>query len=184
MPSSRRSAWARWRKWRKEGRTVLFVSHNMPPVENLCSSAILLAGGQVRGFDHVQAVLASYLAGLQAPIPSQVTFEEQPTAGFAEAYIESNGGGNGSAIRMGDLLVIVVRLNRATNANAAHVIGFSIENERGVKIGGFHTGMRKADTTTIAGNRSTYRFEMDRLKFESGFLRLNASPDRWDDRVP
>ena len=30
-----------------EGRTVIFVSHNMPAVENLCSVAILLNNGKI-----------------------------------------------------------------------------------------------------------------------------------------
>ncbi len=30
-----------------EGRTILFVSHNMPAVESLCTQAVLLEGGQV-----------------------------------------------------------------------------------------------------------------------------------------
>jgi lipopolysaccharide transport system ATP-binding protein len=46
----------------REGRTVLFVSHNMAAVENLCSRALLLEDGQVQWLDSANATIASYVA--------------------------------------------------------------------------------------------------------------------------
>ena len=50
----------------KEGRTILFVSHNMAAVSGLCSSAIWLADGKVvaRGVPH--QLIQSYLANASA----------------------------------------------------------------------------------------------------------------------
>jgi lipopolysaccharide transport system ATP-binding protein len=45
----------------KSGRTILFVSHNMATVQNLCSRAVLLAGGRVAAQGDCAEVLASYL---------------------------------------------------------------------------------------------------------------------------
>jgi lipopolysaccharide transport system ATP-binding protein len=46
----------------KQGRTVLFVSHNMAVVEALCSRALLLEGGRV-AIDHdASSVIKSYLS--------------------------------------------------------------------------------------------------------------------------
>lgn len=42
------------------GRTVLFVSHNMAAVENLCSRAILLNNGALKADDSVALVVRSY----------------------------------------------------------------------------------------------------------------------------
>jgi len=44
----------------KEGRTVLFVSHNMVAIKSLCSRALLLVGGQVVGDGSVDEVVDSY----------------------------------------------------------------------------------------------------------------------------
>lgn len=44
-----------------EGRTVIFVSHNMTSVRNLCSRAILLDNGQVKSDGNVSKVLQQYL---------------------------------------------------------------------------------------------------------------------------
>ena len=46
----------------KGGRTVLFVSHNMPAVQALCTSAILMQGGAVKTSGDVGLVVNQYLA--------------------------------------------------------------------------------------------------------------------------
>ncbi len=45
-----------------QGRTVLFVSHNMAAVQNLCQSCVLLASGQVVEIGSPTAVLSRYLS--------------------------------------------------------------------------------------------------------------------------
>jgi len=45
----------------REGRTVLFVSHNMAAVRQLCSVGILLDAGQIRQRGDIRSVIASYL---------------------------------------------------------------------------------------------------------------------------
>jgi lipopolysaccharide transport system ATP-binding protein len=45
----------------KEGRTVLFVSHNMAPVKRLCKRAICLDEGKVQMIGATEDVVASYL---------------------------------------------------------------------------------------------------------------------------
>lgn len=44
------------------GRTVLFVSHNMGAVANLCSRAVLLKGGSIRAMGETGQVVEAYLA--------------------------------------------------------------------------------------------------------------------------
>ncbi|MBM3129903.1 MAG: ABC transporter ATP-binding protein [Chloroflexi bacterium] len=47
----------------KEGRTVLFVSHNMHAVRNLCSRSILMESGRVEENGNTEAVITRYLKG-------------------------------------------------------------------------------------------------------------------------
>ena len=44
-----------------EGRTVLFVSHNMAAIKNLCQKGILLKNGQIGSIGKVENVLSDYL---------------------------------------------------------------------------------------------------------------------------
>lgn len=46
-----------------EGRTVLFVSHNMKTIEQICSSAILLENGHITAHEGVSKVINNYLVG-------------------------------------------------------------------------------------------------------------------------
>jgi lipopolysaccharide transport system ATP-binding protein len=45
-----------------EGRTILFVSHNMPAMANLCPTSIYLEGGMVKNIGNTDEVVAQYLA--------------------------------------------------------------------------------------------------------------------------
>ena len=47
----------------RSGRTVLFVSHNMAAIQRLCTSAMLLEGGQLRQAGDVRSVVSAYLGG-------------------------------------------------------------------------------------------------------------------------
>ena len=46
----------------KEGRTVLFVSHNMAAVTRLCSRGILLSGGSIIGDSDAHSIVSTYLS--------------------------------------------------------------------------------------------------------------------------
>jgi len=55
----------------EEGRTVLFVSHNMTAVQGLCSRAIWLSAGELREEGAPGAVVSRYLQDAAATLPSQ-----------------------------------------------------------------------------------------------------------------
>ncbi|MGL2966852.1 ABC transporter ATP-binding protein [Flavobacterium sp. XGLA_31] len=56
-----------------QGRTVLFVSHNMAAVKSLCSRGIFLENGLVKKDDSVERVVAAYLSG-DSEAQNQKTF--------------------------------------------------------------------------------------------------------------
>ncbi|MDB6030422.1 MAG: ABC-type polysaccharide/polyol phosphate transport system, ATPase component, partial [Verrucomicrobiales bacterium] len=58
----------------KEGRTVLFVSHNMEAMRSLCTNAILLWRGQVAENGNPEKIIASYLCQ-EAPAEGLINFK-------------------------------------------------------------------------------------------------------------
>jgi lipopolysaccharide transport system ATP-binding protein len=52
-----------------EGRTVLFVSHNMQSIQSLCSKALLLNKGTMQGFGAVPEMINKYLQNNEIFIP-------------------------------------------------------------------------------------------------------------------
>ncbi len=70
---------------RSEGRTVLFVSHNLPSIRQLCRSALLLSGGRLEAAGGCGQVLEQYQRGLTAGAPVTVP---KPGPDLAErAYV-------------------------------------------------------------------------------------------------
>jgi lipopolysaccharide transport system ATP-binding protein len=63
----------------KEGRTVLFVSHNMGAIQSLCSEAILIEDGAIIEKGNVQATVRRYLSGGEFFEPTLWLAERQKT---------------------------------------------------------------------------------------------------------
>jgi lipopolysaccharide transport system ATP-binding protein len=61
----------------KEGRTVLFVSHNMGAIQGLCSRAIWLAAGRIEGDGEVHRVVADYMNRIGQDFVGAVTTDSE-----------------------------------------------------------------------------------------------------------
>jgi lipopolysaccharide transport system ATP-binding protein len=59
-----------------DGRTVLFVSHNMQAVRRLCRSAVLLENGELVADGDTETVVRHYLASLDSPEDGQRAWED------------------------------------------------------------------------------------------------------------
>lgn len=75
---------------REEGRTVLFVSHNLGAIKTLCSRAILLDGGRVEQNGDVTKVVDAYLQRDAARATTgEVPVNLPRTYGTGEAFVRS-----------------------------------------------------------------------------------------------
>jgi len=64
---------------RSSGRTVLFVSHNLAAVENLCSRGIWLDGGKIRMNSGAKEVIETYMASFAGESTSGAELEDGDT---------------------------------------------------------------------------------------------------------
>ncbi len=71
-----------------EGRTVLFVSHNMSAVKTLCPRAILLTQGAVEMDDNSSTVVQHYL-GTDRTMPSQIVWPAEQRPGNRSCKVNS-----------------------------------------------------------------------------------------------
>jgi lipopolysaccharide transport system ATP-binding protein len=67
----------------RQGRTILFVSHNMGAVTRLCSRALWLERGELKAEGHVEEVVGRYLAE-DASDNGEVTFDDTENAPGSE----------------------------------------------------------------------------------------------------
>jgi lipopolysaccharide transport system ATP-binding protein len=112
----------------REGRTVLFVSHNIGAIRALCNRAILLEKGSVVIDKDPESVIASYVSGLKA--------------GAANRVVESNG--EEGLLRNGGALVtrVAVCNERGDLANEIYTdTPFQIEAWYTVKRNGAYIGL-------------------------------------------
>lgn len=59
------------------GRTILFVSHNIAAIQNLCKRTILLDKGQVEAIGDTQTIIDHYLSSMKQARRAEYVFEEQ-----------------------------------------------------------------------------------------------------------
>ena len=50
----------------RDGRTVLFVSHNMASLQNLCSTGILLGQGKLQGMGPIDGIIKDYMSTIRS----------------------------------------------------------------------------------------------------------------------
>ncbi|MEL6492900.1 MAG: polysaccharide ABC transporter ATP-binding protein [Cyanobacteria bacterium J06621_3] len=58
----------------REGRTVLFVSHNMTAIRSLCNSGIFLSGGQVLNQGEIKDIVTAYEDGSKSLTENSISF--------------------------------------------------------------------------------------------------------------
>lgn len=64
-----------------EGRTVLFVSHNMSSVQSLCNRAILLENGRITFEGQTHRVISEYLKGNRESLTDLISLEDRAGQG-------------------------------------------------------------------------------------------------------
>lgn len=69
-----------------EGRTVLFVSHNMNAVNTLCNKGILLEGGRVKSQGDASAIVDQYLSNGRDVLSEQIWTDNKPGDEIAKLY--------------------------------------------------------------------------------------------------
>ena len=96
----------------KEGRTVLFVSHNMGAIQNLCERAILLDLGRIRADGSTESVIRRYLESFQDNVSQDLSSRKdrrgRGRVRFTRIYFEDGKGNPVDQGVSGQPLIIVL----------------------------------------------------------------------------
>jgi homopolymeric O-antigen transport system ATP-binding protein len=119
----------------KAGRTVLFVSHNMPIIRSLCRSCLLFEGGRLVLTGSMEECSAYYLdMHRKDKLPASVEFEN-PGSGslWVKSVTLMSKGVPTSSLRMGDELSVTVHFT--CDAPIRHPrLGFVISTQEGERV--------------------------------------------------
>ena len=120
----------------QDGRTVLFVSHNMTAVKSLCKNGIILQNGMMVDSGDVETVVSHYLRGNSdydnckvwpTPIIKAKGFE------VLEMGVCRSGGQYKDPIRMNDAIEVRLKYRLVIPHNEMHIT-YHFKNEQGQKI--------------------------------------------------
>lgn len=125
----------------KEGRTVLFVSHNMAAVRSLCSHAFLLDGGKVCQSGPVEICIDRYLIAADAnplselntltlPRPT-VVVDDEATLRITRVKLDTPNGHN--IVKTGEPIVLIISFKVFQPLHNV-VFGFVVESSDNVRL--------------------------------------------------
>lgn len=136
-----------------EGRTVLFVSHNMTSVKALCKRGVILKDGMLVDDGEIDTIVSHYLRGDNAAANYKTWDQpEISNKGFEllEIGMRKKGGDYQDVIRMDQEMELIIRY-RLKEAKDPFWITLHMKNEQGNKIFSFTGGGRCYDRHHEAG---------------------------------
>ena len=160
-----------------QGRTVLFVSHNMTSVKSLCNTGILLENGMLKEMGSVEPIVAHYLRG-NSEIDNYKQWEKPEIVGggfeLLEIGVRKRGGTWTDLIRMDDELEIVVKY-RLTSSFDKFWLNFHMKNGQGEKMFSFTAGNEQVPQKKTPGEyEQVCHIPADFLNFGAYTLDLMA----------
>jgi lipopolysaccharide transport system ATP-binding protein len=154
------------------GRTVLFVSHNMPAVKTLCTRAMLIESGQVTSGGKVDDVVARYLSGGEV-IGGEIPDVPRPVGtgeiAFRRVALIDPEGHQTQEVFLGDAIRVRVEFEvKQAVADAAFEVGFSDE-----------TGLRVITATSLDRGGDPVGLEPGRYELDVEILDTDLLPHRY-----
>ena len=160
----------------REGRTVLFVSHNMMAIESLCNRAMLVDAGRLVGDGATDEIVMQYQSSMRTGIDGfgRSDFETVERYGSGRARFRSltltplaSDGGETAVLRVGGDLRLDIEIAAAEaviHANVAVVI----YDSSGYRVIDANTAMQNEFLSMAAGETGRVRFNLRDLLLKPG----------------
>lgn len=151
---------------RGEGRTVLFVSHNMAAVQNLCGSGIVLKNGQVSFSGSVDQAIENYLTESATQSNIIETKDRQGSGLVKVIQVDAFSRVKNAKPQTGQPFTLEFVLDNPKNINFKDIIfDIRIDDQMGQRIAWMSTSVVK-NSQSISGN--TISFIIDKLNLNQG----------------
>jgi lipopolysaccharide transport system ATP-binding protein len=157
----------------KQGRTVLFVSHAMSAVQNLCGSAMVLAQGRIKFYGETERAIKQYLAdgGTQAGVCDLSTIQNRNGSGkmrLTKFLVEDSGGAQVATIAGGERCSLAVEYDSAEECFRRDVfLSMTIHTLTGIPVSTINTTLSGRNFRT-APPKGRISFEILKLPLTAG----------------
>ena len=156
-----------------QGRTVLFVSHNMAAVQNLCEKGIVLKNGQISFNGPVDHAIQNYLSESARPQNLLQMTERKGSGAVKLAAVHAFGQTPATKPQTGQPMTLQFKLQKNTVQSLANVqMDLRIDDQMGQRIAWMSTGL-----LTKTGSRKdsdTIVFNIDRLTLNAGLYYITT----------
>lgn len=161
----------------KQGRTVLFVSHNLAAVASLCDSALLLVGGRSVALGEVESTVQAYLTHMRrdglTPLDRRTDREGSGDVRIVSVALEDEWGATVTAFRCGTQAVLNFRVENRTGRELSNFhLSVGIDNEMAQRVVLLDSEMIGAGVRRLSPGRHTVRVTMPKLPLMPGRYRL------------
>lgn len=163
-----------------EGRTVLFVSHNMMAVKSLCKKAVMLENGTLKEIGKVDDIVAHYLRGDSEMFNyKQWDVPQIKKDGFEllEFGVRKKDGMYEETMRVDDELELIVKYRITQPYEQLHLT-FHMKNEQGQKMFSFGGGSQISLKHDIGVYEQTCHFPANFFNWGNYALDLYVVKDR------
>jgi lipopolysaccharide transport system ATP-binding protein len=164
----------------KEGRTVLFVSHNMSAIQSLCDRCIVLQSGKLIADDKSAAAVQIYLQDTKISNSFNRSINNSEKPRIVSGKLKS----------INTSLIPQIQIDTEIYASAQKItsLDFRLKDSLGNSVGFGSLGTLKPDrliSLEVGLNSISFIFDIDRLAVGSYFISLDLSmPDiEYYDRV-
>ncbi len=171
----------------QEGRTVLFVSHNMAAISNLCSSCIVLKNGRLFATGKSDNMIEFYLSSDNANNPLDLTFHENRVSSGDQAlkWVKIKGYDEDILIP-GKPAILTIGFDRE-KINSRPEIAFTVETLLGQRVFSFATYWSER-TRDINFNSGIASCLIKKLPLSPGMYSINiavgTSNNPFQDHIP
>ncbi len=160
------------------GRTVLFVSHNVAAIQNLCNRCLLLKEGRLVMNGRVETILSEYMRSSADAGYSRQELRRHSgrvpdsVAAMREIRVRSDSNENESLIRMGDDVTVEVFFEVEESLNDV-TFGLQIKNHLGIAVFGNNTLVMPASTVERPLRSGVVRGHIPRLPLMPGVYSID-----------
>ncbi len=160
-----------------EGRTVLFVSHNMAAIKTLCPHSILLHNGTVSKMGKTAAVVNHYLNSNEKPMSVNVITEAMRTFSTGEAFftslaINSSENDNSDAIAFNTPIAVNITIDSKKNIDD-FILDLKVVSAEGIELSHSQSNFDQRQAYKIGEGHTSFRAVMEN-NFQPGNYYLSA----------
>lgn len=160
---------------RGEGRTVLFVSHNMSAIKNLCTRAILIEKGEIKSAGSVDDIINLYLRQMRKEKEDFETLERKGNGLVKIASVKIKSKGNDYHGTVGLPFSIDFDIENRSRAKISDVrLDIRIDDSLGQKYAWLSTSVVPFNATLKDHVLKSISFQLDKLNLQKGIYNVTT----------